>query len=310
MTARSSRFPPIRARHPLGWMLGLVLAWSCLPVADQVLAQSTKPGTGGPVVAVNLSCRMDNARDFIKKVAGKFGRGFVAERNAVGTLTIDLKSVTEEGARAALAKGSRLQVERIGAFWVLIDPRQLPTMQARLASSTTIPLTKPVSLDFREAALPTVFFLAALQGQGKILIPKTASGKVTVLLKNAPVGEALRILAAANGYSVRYVKNVIEVFAPGEPPVLERMPPPPPPSASGAGTPGGGPPTQSFNVQRVTGTGNQREAQIRFQNKIYNLKKDQVLEGKFKVLDILADRIVVYSLETKTRQVIPIAPPR
>ncbi|MGM0598373.1 MAG: hypothetical protein ACQETH_01030 [Candidatus Rifleibacteriota bacterium] len=54
-------------------------------------------------------------------------------------------------------------------------------------------------------------------------------------------------------------------------------------------------------VSGIVGTEGDRLAVIRFENQEHTITKDQVVEGKFKVVDILSDRVVVYSNKEKRR---------
>lgn len=72
-------------------------------------------------------------------------------------------------------------------------------------------------------------------------------------------------------------------------------PPPPPPVK----------PIQIF-VQGVCGNDADRLAMIVFENKPLTVTKDQVVDGKFKVVDILTDKIVVYSNKEQMRRTFPI----
>ena len=59
-------------------------------------------------------------------------------------------------------------------------------------------------------------------------------------------------------------------------------------------------PIQLF-VSGVVGNEGQRLAIVKFENKEYTIHKDQVVQGKFKVVDILNDRVVVYSNKEQRR---------
>ncbi len=73
-----------------------------------------------------------------------------------------------------------------------------------------------------------------------------------------------------------------------------KPPPPPPPK-----------PIQLF-VQGVCGNENERLAMIVFENKNYTVQKDQVVDGKFKVVDILPDKLIIYSNKEQMRRTFPI----
>ncbi|HNV71382.1 MAG TPA: hypothetical protein PKO06_16890 [Candidatus Ozemobacteraceae bacterium] len=73
-----------------------------------------------------------------------------------------------------------------------------------------------------------------------------------------------------------------------------KPPPPPPPK-----------PIQLF-VQGVCGNENERLAMIVFENKNYTIQKDQVVDGKFKVVDILTDKLIIYSNKEQMRRTFPI----
>jgi hypothetical protein len=54
-------------------------------------------------------------------------------------------------------------------------------------------------------------------------------------------------------------------------------------------------------VSGIVGDEQHRLAVVRFENQEYTITKDQVVEGKFKVVDILSDRVVVYSNKEQRR---------
>ena len=45
---------------------------------------------------------------------------------------------------------------------------------------------------------------------------------------------------------------------------------------------------------------------IVFENKNYTIQKDQVVDGKFKVVDILTDKLIIYSNKEQMRRTFPI----
>ncbi len=83
--------------------------------------------------------------------------------------------------------------------------------------------------------------------------------------------------------------------APVAKPTGPTAPPPPPPPK----------PIQLF-VSGVCGNDNERLAMIMFENKPYVVSKDMVVDGKFKVVDILPDRLVIYSNKEQMRRTFPI----
>jgi hypothetical protein len=54
-------------------------------------------------------------------------------------------------------------------------------------------------------------------------------------------------------------------------------------------------------VTGIVGNEGQRLAVVKFENNEYTITKDQIVEGKFKVVDILSDRVVVYSNKEQRR---------
>lgn len=83
------------------------------------------------------------------------------------------------------------------------------------------------------------------------------------------------------------------------PPVVQRptkpsgpsAPPPPPPPK----------PIQLF-VSGIVGNEGERLAIVNFENKIHTVAKDADVDGKFKVVDILPDRVVIYSNKEQMRR--------
>jgi hypothetical protein len=59
-------------------------------------------------------------------------------------------------------------------------------------------------------------------------------------------------------------------------------------------------------VQGIVGNESERLAMILYENQFYVLKKDQDVKGKFKVVDILTDKVVIYSILEQLRRTFPI----
>jgi hypothetical protein len=76
------------------------------------------------------------------------------------------------------------------------------------------------------------------------------------------------------------------------------VPPPPPPP----------PPPIQISVQGIVGNDSERLALILFENKPYTVQRDTVVDGKFKVVEILPDRLVVYSNREQMRRTFNMAP--
>ncbi|HEY9070341.1 MAG TPA: hypothetical protein VIV61_08775, partial [Candidatus Ozemobacteraceae bacterium] len=96
-------------------------------------------------------------------------------------------------------------------------------------------------------------------------------------------------------------------------PLVEKkvvLPPPPPPSSipksSSAPPPPPPPKPIQLVVTGVCGNDNERLALITFEGKPYTVQKDQVIDGKFKVVDVMSDRLVIYSNKEQMRRTFPI----
>jgi hypothetical protein len=72
-------------------------------------------------------------------------------------------------------------------------------------------------------------------------------------------------------------------------------PPPPPP-----------PPPLKLAVTGIVGNDAERLAMISFENELRVVKKDEDVKGKFKVVEILVDKIVVYSNKEQMRRTFPL----
>ncbi|MFZ2960562.1 MAG: hypothetical protein WA705_27085 [Candidatus Ozemobacteraceae bacterium] len=72
-------------------------------------------------------------------------------------------------------------------------------------------------------------------------------------------------------------------------------PPPPPPVKPIA-----------LRVQGICGNDGDRLAMIEFETKAMTVTKDMVVDGKFKVVDILPDKLVIYSNKEQMRRTFPI----
>lgn len=102
-------------------------------------------------------------------------------------------------------------------------------------------------------------------------------------------------------------------------PIIEKkvaaLPPPPtrPTSGPGSGKPSAPPPPPppppiKISVMGVVGNDSERLAMINFENEIMTVKKDQDVKGKFKVVEILTDKLVVYSNKEQMRRTFPVGP--
>ncbi len=56
-----------------------------------------------------------------------------------------------------------------------------------------------------------------------------------------------------------------------------------------------------LHVAGIVGSEGNRLAVVKFENNEYTITKDQVVDGRFKVVDIMADRVVVYSNKEQRR---------
>ncbi len=61
-----------------------------------------------------------------------------------------------------------------------------------------------------------------------------------------------------------------------------------------------------LRVTGICGNDNERLAMIEFENKPYVVFKEMTVDGMFKVVDILSDNIVVYSIKEQMRRTFPI----
>ncbi|MBF0498967.1 MAG: hypothetical protein HQM09_02440 [Candidatus Riflebacteria bacterium] len=75
---------------------------------------------------------------------------------------------------------------------------------------------------------------------------------------------------------------------------IPKPPPPPPPKPI------------ALHVQGICGNDNERLAMIEFEGKFQTVTKDMVVDGKFKVVDILPDKLVIYSNKEQMRRTFPI----
>jgi len=96
-------------------------------------------------------------------------------------------------------------------------------------------------------------------------------------------------------------------------PLVEKKvlaPPPPPPSSMQKSSSAPPPPPPPKPIQLVVtgicGNDNDRLAIITFEGKPYTVQKDQVIDGKFKVVDVMTDRLVIYSNKEQMRRTFPI----
>ena len=71
-------------------------------------------------------------------------------------------------------------------------------------------------------------------------------------------------------------------------------PPPPPPK-----------PIQLF-VSGIVGNDQERLAIVKFENELRTIARDDVVKGQFKVVDILPDRVVIYSNREQMRRTFPL----
>ncbi|MBF0546602.1 MAG: hypothetical protein HQM08_19305 [Candidatus Riflebacteria bacterium] len=97
-------------------------------------------------------------------------------------------------------------------------------------------------------------------------------------------------------------------------PLIEKKikpPPAPPPMPKGPSGPPKPPPPPAVKplqlfIQGVCGNDSDRLAMVVFENKPLTIQKGQQVEGKFKVVDILNDKVIVYSEKEQMRKTFPI----
>ncbi len=160
------------------------------------------------------------------------------------------------------------------------DPAETATTPAESPTETTGNAEDPGSGGSDEASPPA----ANLEEPEQVEI---LAGK----FKFSPGNEA------KDPFKPLVVKKVVlpPAPAPAPKPAGPAAPPPPPPPK----------PIQLF-VSGICGNDNERLAMIMFENKPYVVSKDMVVDGKFKVVDILPDRLVIYSNKEQMRRTFPI----
>ncbi len=104
----------------------------------------------------------------------------------------------------------------------------------------------------------------------------------------------------------------VEGKDPFKPLVVKRPPPEPPKQREKDPTPVVAtqtppliPPIQIF-VSGICGNESERLAMIIFENRPFVVHKEMTVDGKFKVVDVLADRLVIYSNREQMRRTFPI----
>ncbi len=271
---------------------------------------------------IDLSFRDTDIREIAKGIAAHFKRNFLAEKWVRSNVTIDLKDVSEAEAFNILGKSNGFHTEKIGNTWVITDGKKLPWLHETLAKCRGLPLKGTISMDFRDCDLRSLFGLLGVKEGCKVNIAKTVRGNVSLLFTDMPISEAVGFLAGGNGFSARFENATIEILDPnGSAPMEEPTPfpiqqspltnnppppPPPPPVVRTDGAPPPPPPPIRVFVSGIIGNDACRNALIMFNNRLYSVQKDQVIEGRFKVVDILQDRLVIYSNSEKMRRTFPL----
>ena len=93
-------------------------------------------------------------------------------------------------------------------------------------TSPTKESVRTVSLDLRNVEISTVLQVFSKETGISVIAGRDVYGKVTVLLKNVPVDEALDIILKSNGFTYTRSGNIVQVFSSGEPARVEELPVP------------------------------------------------------------------------------------
>lgn len=71
---------------------------------------------------------------------------------------------------------------------------------------------REITLDLRDMDIVDVFKFLSLKGDFSIVVSKTVTGRVTLVLKSVKIGDALDIIAISNGLGYRAKENIIYVM--------------------------------------------------------------------------------------------------
>jgi len=285
-----------------------------------------------PGESIDIAFRDTDIRDVLKSVASHYNRCFVSERNVRGNVNIDLKDVCENDAMNVIARSQGFAAERIGDVWIIIDGRKTSRLKEEIRASGVIsstdgvdtrnapgwrafsgmPFEDRISMDFRDTDIRIIFSLIGKKTNRRVRLVKSIRGNVTIRFQDMSVSDVLAILAATHGFSVRYENDAIEVFDKIGPSDFEEI------SPQLAGQRLSQPPVQipdrpipskaahlamkPLLIRGIVGNQTQRAAIIIYENKFYLVKKDMVIDGCFKIVDILSNKVVVYSMAEQMRR--------
>ncbi|NLI75181.1 MAG: hypothetical protein GX442_01915 [Candidatus Riflebacteria bacterium] len=276
---------------------------------------------------ISLSFHRVEVVDIAKVMAAKFERPVVCFPSTLGPASIEGKDLDETAARQQLTLSANVACELHQGWWVVVAPGEADALRARLAACQPLPgLDGKVSLDFR--ASPATKVLAVLARSAKLAIrfPKDLPHRVTVRATDRPLGEVLAMIGAATGLGVRQdggfliVEGSVDLpagsgAAPADPAGEDVSPQPVPASfpapalTPAAGPPPPPPPPLRLKLIGVLGDDESRAALIVWEGKTLTVRRDNEVEGKFKVVDILPDKIVVYSRKEQMRRTFSLQQP-
>ncbi|MCG3175083.1 MAG: Type IV pilus biogenesis and competence protein PilQ [Candidatus Omnitrophica bacterium] len=118
-----------------------------------------------------------------------------------------------------LRAAARVTLSALAALMLAAAP--LPSLAAvqepmlpgsKLPASIDDPLLKSVSLDLRDMDIVDVLKFLSLKGKFNIAISKSIAGRVTLVMKEVTIGDALDIILRANNLAYQRTNNIIYVM--------------------------------------------------------------------------------------------------
>ncbi len=275
---------------------------------------------------LSLSFQGAEAADIAMVMAAKFERPVVCFPGTLGPASVEGKDLDEAAARQQLMLAAPVTCELSQGWWILVPAGAGDALRARLAACQPLPgLDVKVSINFRAALAAKVLAVLARTAKLGVRFPKDLPHRVTVQARDRPLGEVLAMIGAATGLGLRQDGGFLVVedaaglpagpaMAPAAP-AGENVSLPPAPARTlaptvtpSAGPPPPPPPPLRLKLIGIVGDAESRSALIVYEGKTLTVRRDQEVEGKFKVVDILPDRIVVYSRKEQMRRTFPLQP--
>jgi len=277
---------------------------------------------------ISLDVRDMDIRDIASMIARYFSHGFIAEATVRGNVTLKLQSVGESQALGWLARSQGFGIQLFGETWVMADSRYLGLVNKNWKGLPPLPGSKTISLAFRDTRLKDVLDVVSRHEGFELAPSRGLDGHITLNMMDRPPEEVFRLLASVHRLTYEVAGNRVIIKPEG--PATQF--PDEPATVSGPTTPSlttpmmtGIEPTTSAQsaeveppitpdesakklvVQGIVGNEELRVAVAALNGKIILLRAGGTINGRFKILEILPDRVVIYFIAEQVRRTLTLS---